>query len=79
MVFLVLVVAALVMYVFSLLVPRQGERFCEWITPPLRRMENHADEAPGVLGWLLKGPFWASRKSVNKSTDLGKKTRNKLK
>ena len=55
------------------------ESFRGRIAPSLKRMENYADKAPGILGWLLKGPFWASRKSLNKSTDLGEKTRSKLK
>jgi hypothetical protein len=77
MVFLLLAVGAFVLYVVSATMPRRGERFRQWVAPKLKRAEDKADKAPGLLGWLLKGPFWASRKSVDVSTDLGEKTHQK--
>ena len=77
MVFLVLVLAVAVDFVVSAVVPGRAERFRQWLAPKLKRMENKADQAPGWWGTVLKGPFWASRKSLNLATDWGEEAHDK--
>jgi hypothetical protein len=77
MIFILLAAGALAIYLVSVFEPKTAEHFRSWVTPFLARMEERAEQAPGILGWLLKGPFWASRKTVNESTKLGEETREK--
>jgi hypothetical protein len=77
MVFLALVLAVAVDFSVSAIVPARAERFRQWLGPKLKRLEAKADQAPGWLGTVLKGPFWASRKSLNWATNLGKEAHDK--
>jgi hypothetical protein len=77
MIFIALLLAALLDYSVAALTPARAERFREWLAPKLKHLEDTANQAPGLWGTVLKGPFWASRKSLNLATDLGKKTHDK--
>ncbi len=77
MVFALLLIAAAAQYLISVLMPKRAEHFREWLAPKLKHLEQRADQAPGILGSFLKGPFWASRKTLNLSTNLGEKTSHK--
>ena len=71
------VVVCVGLFIFAFASPVRSEKPQHEVDDVLDKGEDKGGKAPGALGKWLRKPFEASRKATDKSSEAGRKTREK--
>lgn len=74
----ILLLIALTTFIVGAMWPHYGKRIEKWVHHKLVPIEKWAEGLPKPLNFVMKGPFWSSRKVAQASSRKGRQARWRL-